>query len=79
MPRNRSARVLFLAALAGLTPPAAAQTTWDIDNTTSIGGVAVVDVVGSPTVVPTPFGDGLRFDGNDGLIVDANPIAGAAA
>lgn len=55
-----------------------AQVTWNIDNTNSIGGNAVVAVVGSPTPVNTPFGTALRFDGNDGLIVDANPIAGAA-
>jgi len=35
-------------------------------------------VVGSPTMVSTPFGNGLKFDGNDGVIVNANPIAGAA-
>lgn len=35
-------------------------------------------VVGSPTVVSTPFGNGLKFDGNDGIIVNADPVAGAA-
>jgi hypothetical protein len=39
---------------------------------------AVTAVVGSPTVVSTPLGDALRFDGNDGVIVNANPIAWAA-
>ena len=56
-----------------------AQVTWNIDNTTNIGGNAVTTVVGSPTVVNTPFGNGLQFDGNDGIIVNANPIAGAAS
>ncbi len=55
---------------------ARAQVTWDIDNTTNIGGHAVTTVVGSPTVVSTPFGNGLQFDG---IIVNANPIAGAAS
>lgn len=56
-----------------------AQVTWDVDNTSQIGGNAVAVVVGNPTPVSTPFGTGLRFDGNDGVIVDANPIAGAAS
>jgi hypothetical protein len=56
----------------------AAQETWVLDNTTSIHGYATTKT-GSPTVVATPFGDGLRFDGNDGLIVSASPIAGAAS
>jgi hypothetical protein len=55
----------------------AAQETWDLDNTTSINGYTTTKT-GSPTVVATPFGDGLRFDGNDGLIVNASPISGAA-
>jgi hypothetical protein len=54
-----------------------AQVTWNVDNTANIGGHAVTTVIGSPTVVSTPFGNGLKFDGNDGVIVDANPIAGA--
>jgi hypothetical protein len=57
---------------------APAQVTWTIDNTTNIGGNAVTTVKGSPTVVSTPFGNGLQFDGNDGIIVNADPVAGAA-
>jgi hypothetical protein len=55
----------------------AAQETWILDNTTSINGYTTTQT-GSPAVVATPFGDGLRFDGNDGLIVSASPISGAA-
>jgi hypothetical protein len=58
--------------------PVFAQVTWNIDNTTNIGGNNVTSVVGAPTVVSTPFGNGMKFDGNDGIIVNANPIAGAA-
>lgn len=64
--------------LAFVTPSLGAQVTWSIDNTASIGGNPVAAVVGSPTPVSTPFGTALRFDGRDGIIVDANPIAGAA-
>jgi hypothetical protein len=55
----------------------AAQETWVLDNTKSINGYTTTKT-GSPTVVATPFGEGLRFDGNDGLIVNASPISGAA-
>jgi hypothetical protein len=54
------------------------QATWNIDNLASIGGHATT-VIGSPTIVSSPFGAALRFDGNDGLIVNANPIAGATS
>src|SRR5262245_44482890 len=67
-----AALVLFAAVHAN------AQVTWNIDNTTNIGGNAVTTVVGSPTVVSTPFGNGLKFDGNDGIVVDTDPVAGAA-
>lgn len=55
-----------------------AQVTWNIDNTTNIGGNDVTTVVGSPTSVSTPFGNGLRFDGNDGIVVGTDPVSGAA-
>src|SRR5262245_1190859 len=67
-----AALVLFAAVHAN------AQVTWNIDNTTNIGGSAVATVVGSPTVVSTPFGNSLKFDGNDGIIVGTDPVAGAA-
>ena len=71
-------RRLHCAALLSYAANLQAQVTWSIDNTTNIDGNAVAAVVGSPTPVSTPFGDALRFDGNDGVIVNANPIAGAA-
>jgi hypothetical protein len=72
------AAVLSALALLGWAAAAHAQVTWNIDNTTNIGGNAVTSVVGAPTVVSTPFGNGLKFDGNDGVIVSTNPVAGAA-
>jgi hypothetical protein len=54
------------------------QVTWNIDNLASIGGHATT-VIGSPIIVSSPFGAALRFDGNDGLIVNASPIAGATS
>lgn len=70
---------LWAAFLIGLVSTGRAQVTWDIDNTTNIGGNAVTTVRGNPTVVSTPFGNGLEFDGNDGIIVDDNPIVGETA
>jgi hypothetical protein len=80
MRRYQAACVVVLSALAllGCAAAAHAQVTWNIDNTTNIGGNAVTTVRGAPTVVSTPFGNALKFDGNDGIIVDANPIFGAA-
>jgi Concanavalin A-like lectin/glucanases superfamily len=71
-------RTVFAIALFVGCTPVFAQVTWNIDNTSNIGGNAVTSVVGAPTVVSTPFGNGMKFDGNDGLIVNANPVAGAA-
>lgn len=54
---------------------ASAQTTWLV-NTTNIGGHEVT-VLGDPSVVTTPYGDAVQFDGiDDGLIVSNNPLAG---
>ena len=55
-------------------PPGAVV--WNIDNLDSIGGKAV-EVVGNPTVVDTPVGKGLAFDGEgDALFVEKHPLAG---
>lgn len=70
-------RLCAVAGLCLLGDVALAQVTWQLDNLSSIGGHTTT-VIGDPTVVSTPFGDGIRFDGNDGVIVDANPIAGAS-
>jgi hypothetical protein len=81
MSRVRSVAVAVCSVVLSLAGGHAlrAQVTWDVDNTTNIGGNAVTLVRGSPTVVSTPFGNGLKFDGDDGVIVNANPIAGAAS
>ncbi len=74
------ARMCAVAAAVALAAARldAAQETWNLDSLSNIGGHAT-SVVGAPAVVATPFGNGLRFNGNDGLIVDVNPVAGAAA
>lgn len=51
---------------------------WTIDNLASIGGHPVT-VVGAPTVVRTPLGSAVEFNGaTDGLVIDANPLQGLA-
>lgn len=79
MNRIHQTTVLALIIVCATVVPRRAycQTTWSIDNLTDIGGNATT-VIGDPTVVSTPFGGGVLFDGDDGLIVDANPIAGAS-
>ena len=55
-------------------PPA--MTEWVVDNLTSIGGHAVT-AIGTPSVVSTPAGPAVEFDGaSDGLLVSANPLEG---
>ena len=71
----------FVARPLSLSPSptsAAAPIVWTIDNVTKVGGHAVT-VVGAPRVVDVPGGRAVAFDGaRDGLIVDANPLAGLA-
>ena len=66
-----------LLCYAMLSPALAqTQTTWFINNTTNIGGY-VVGKYGSPTIVTTPYGNAVHFNGvNDGLVVSNNPLNG---
>ena len=77
--RSVAVAVCSVGLLLGFGRESRAQVTWDVDNTTNIGGNAVTLVRAAPTVVSTPFGNGLKFDGDDGVIVNADPVAGAAA
>jgi hypothetical protein len=52
---------------------------WIIDSTTSIHGDAPTMVHGSPQVMPSPQGDALCFDGDDAVVLNANPVRGLAA
>jgi hypothetical protein len=80
MIRPTAVVIPFTAALwFAFGSPVAAQVEWQIDSTTSIGGNDVTLVRGNPTVVDTPFGSGLEFDGDDGIIVNDNPIFAAAS
>ena len=51
---------------------------WIVDNTTSIHGNAPM-VHGSPQVMASPQGDALCFDGDDAVVLNANPVRGLAA
>ena len=74
----RLTRVTVMCVLC--TAGAAAQPlTWRIDNTTTIGSLAVTKN-GDPQVVDTPYGSAVLFDGvDDGLTLGTNPIAGATS
>jgi hypothetical protein len=53
--------------------------TWKINNLKTIGGQPVT-VIGGPLLIDVPGGKAVLFDGiDDGLVVNANPIAGARA
>jgi hypothetical protein len=65
-----------LLALIALSFSVRAQTTWFVNNTTNIGGYGVLKY-GSPSVIATPYGNAVLFNGvNQGLTVSNNPIAG---
>ncbi|MFC1569539.1 LamG-like jellyroll fold domain-containing protein [bacterium] len=56
-----------------------AMETWEINNVSSIANYSTT-VLGAPIVVETDQGNAVEFNGfDDGLIVDANPVAGAEA
>lgn len=59
--------------LAGLS----ASVTWTFDRLDRIGGHPTT-VEGNPTVIETPMGKAVQFDGvDDALFIDSHPLAGA--
>ena len=80
-------RTLLAASAAGLVLPGCAtarpggsddQTVWTFDRLSDIGGVATT-AEGAPTLVDSPWGQAVKFDGvDDGLFLDTHPLAGAA-
>jgi hypothetical protein len=69
-----SALILILTLAA-----AADDEQWIFDRLDRLGGHATT-VLGNPRVVDTPVGKAIEFDGvDDALMVDAHPLAGAAA
>jgi len=63
------------SAIAAQTP---GQTIWTFDRLDSIGGVKTT-VEGNPTIVETPLGKAIEFDGvDDAVWIEAHPLAGAA-
>jgi hypothetical protein len=70
--------LLFAAIGAGpLAQPAPTQILWTFDRLESIGGVKTT-VEGSPTIVDTPIGKAIEFDGvDDAIWIDRHPLAGA--
>ena len=70
------------ACAGGVTPRVGAtdatRTEWTFDNLRQVGGHAA-QADGAPTLVDSPWGQAVRFDGqDDALFVDAHPLAGAA-
>lgn len=74
--------LIFLFLLASESMVAAQQpTTWRIDNLNEIGGHSIT-VTGKPSVISVSGAKtkALSFDGKgDGVLVSANPVAGAVA
>jgi hypothetical protein len=63
----------------GSLEPAANAVTWQLGDTSTIGGHRVF-IEGAPRVVATSRGSAVEFNGRkDGLVVDANPLRGLTA
>jgi hypothetical protein len=86
LPPLASRFLLALTCVLAATAPAGAQSaaeaasvTWTFDTLSSVGGHRTL-VVGDPRVIDTPLGRAVEFDGvDDGLFVQAHPLAGATA
>jgi hypothetical protein len=83
--RSRTAAlvgILFVAAagalmLRGAPDGADAGVVWRFDNLERIGGHPVT-VLGHPSLIDTPAGKAVQFNGvDDGLFIDDHPLAGA--
>jgi hypothetical protein len=76
---KRSRIVFFLALIAAFSVHAADAVTWQMDNLTSIGGNQTI-LVGTPSVIETPIGKAVQFNGSpDQLLVTGFPLDTAAA
>jgi hypothetical protein len=61
---------------ARTSPSPASPTRWTFDNLRQIGGLST-QVEGAPSLVDSPWGAAVRFDGqDDALFLDAHPLAG---
>jgi hypothetical protein len=82
--KPRDMLLLAATALAGgrgfawqAAQPNAMQITWSFDNLSTIGGLPV-RVEGHPTVISSPVGKAIAFDGvADALFIGKHPLAGA--
>lgn len=74
---------VLLGCAGAVSRPTVGQTArepvvWRIDNLQTIGGHPVT-VIGSPRTVETSDGAAVEFNGRtDGIVLDANPLAGLA-
>lgn len=66
-------------ASLGARAGAPSRTDWTFDSLQEIGGLPV-QLAGAPSLVDSPWGAAVRFDGEDDAIyLDAHPLAGAEA
>ena len=66
-----------LTACATTAPEAEGRRTWRFDNLSQVAGLPV-RVEGAPSLVPSPQGTAVQFDGvDDALYLDQHPLAGA--
>jgi len=67
----------ILPGCATMRTAAPRQTVWTFDRLADIGGVAT-SVEGDPTLIDSPYGRAVLFDGvDDALFIEDHPLAGA--
>jgi hypothetical protein len=76
---KRSLIVLFVASIAAFSVHAADVVIWQMDNLTAIGGNQTIQV-GTPSVIETPIGKAVQFNGSpDQLLITSFPLDTATA
>lgn len=79
MSRCSIALAALLSGCLLAAPAGAAQTVWTFDNLSTIGGLTP-KVEGSPSLVDSPIGKAVRFNGkDDALFFGDRPLVGAKA
>lgn len=70
---------VMLPGCATVRPQAVAgQKIWTFDNLTTVGGMPVA-AEGGPSLIDSPWGKAVKFDGvDDALFIEEHPLAGAA-
>jgi hypothetical protein len=79
MHRRRLLIEILIAAVSPCVTHSAfaeGQTTWQFNNLSSIGGLSPT-IEGTPTLVDSPIGKAIQFDGKTSIFLPGRPLVGA--